>query len=71
MLFWHKTCEYPTRKTAAPALDFIEALELKIEEARSQDVNEQSNKTKDDIAERNDAQVSDSVERFDVWKVLT
>lgn len=54
----------PTRKPSAPVRDFIKALELRIEEARSEDVCEQ-NKANDDNAERSDGPGSDSMERFD------
>lgn len=67
LFFLCEVCECPTRKNTAPVLDFIRALELKIEEARSEDAND--NKAKDDNAERNDGLVSDSVDRFDA-KVL-
>ncbi|KAK7925056.1 hypothetical protein WMY93_007366 [Mugilogobius chulae] len=52
------------RKPSAPVRDFIRALELRIEESRSQDLNEQNNKTKDENSERNDGPVLDSLERM-------
>ncbi|XP_072302602.1 acetyl-CoA carboxylase 1 isoform X3 [Eucyclogobius newberryi] len=52
------------RKPSVPVRDFVRALELRMEESRTQDLNEQNNKTKDGNSETSDGSVSDSMQRM-------